>query len=311
MRVLVTGGTGYLGRAVVRALAARGHDVVVFARGATASQLPGQPVDGDVRDFDAVDAAVQGCHAICHMAALVSVWRRRPRDFDETNVNGLRHVLTAARRAGIRKVLYTSSFLALPPTGERHALAVNDYQRTKVAAEQVAIASERAGVPIIRLYPGVLYGPGAFTEANLVGRLLRDHMRGRLPGLIGAERLWSFTYVDDVARAYVETVERGRIGQHYLLCGENAPQMRAFEIVRQLTGRKLPRRIPYAVADVIGAAEEFRARMTGRLPLLTRGTVEIFRHDWAYDSADAVRDLGYEITPLTDGVARTLASLSS
>src|ERR1044072_1505204 len=113
MKVLVTGGTGYLGRAVVRALAAHGHDLVIFSRRATGSGLPGTPVDGDVRDGAALERAAAGCEAISHSAALVSIWRRRRGDFDDVNVGGLRHVLNAARTLRIRRIVYTSSFLAL------------------------------------------------------------------------------------------------------------------------------------------------------------------------------------------------------
>jgi NAD+-dependent farnesol dehydrogenase len=309
VQVLVTGGTGYLGRSVVNALSARGHHVVLFARTASASNLPGQPVDGDIRDGNAVHAAAAGCHAIVHLAALVSIWRKRARDFDDINVNGLRTVLAAAKTAGVRKVLYTSSFLALPPAGSREPLQANDYQRTKVIAEQIAIRAEEAGTPIIRLYPGVIYGPGEFTEGNLVGRMVRDHLHRKLPGVIGPRRKWSYAYVEDVARGYVEALERGRIGSHYQLGGENVPQIRIFEIVRELTGRSLPWTIPYVAAELIGAFEEGRARLTGSTPLLTRRTVDIFRQDWTLDSSDAVRDLDYRITPLAEGIARTVHSL--
>jgi farnesol dehydrogenase len=309
MNVLVTGGTGYLGRAVVTALSARGHHVVLFARTASATSLPGRPIDGDIRDGDAVHAAAQGCHAIVHMAALVSTWRRRARDFDEINVNGLRNVLAAAKTAGVRKVLYTSSFLALPPAGRREPLQANDYQRTKVVAEQIAVRAEDAGTPLIRLYPGVMYGPGELTEGNLIGRMVRDHLRRKLPGLIGPKRIWSYSFVDDVAHGYVEALERGRVGSHYQLGGENVPQVRVFEIVRELTRRSLPWTIPYVAAEAIGQVEEMRARLTGSTPLLTRRTVDIFRHDWPLDSTDAIRDLDYRITPLADGIARTIAAL--
>jgi farnesol dehydrogenase len=309
MNVLVTGGTGYLGRAVVNALNARGHHVVLYARTATASGLPGRPIDGDIRDANAVHAAAAGCHAIVHMAALVSVWRRRPRDFDEVNVNGLRNVLAAAKTAGVRKVLYTSSFLALPPAGRREPLQANDYQRTKVIAEQIAIRAEDAGMPLIRLYPGVLYGPGDLTEGNLVGRMVRDHLRRRLPGLVGASRVWSYAFVEDIAGGYVEALERGRVGSQYQLGGENVPQIRVFEIVRELTGRSLPWTIPYVIAEAIGAIEELRAGLTGATPLLTRRTVDIFREQWPLDSTAAIGDLDYRITPLSEGMARTIASL--
>jgi NAD+-dependent farnesol dehydrogenase len=309
MRVLVTGGTGYLGRAVVRALAQRGHTVVVFARTARQSGLPATLVDGDVRDRAALERAAAGCDALCHMAALVSLWRRRREDFDEVNVGGLQHAMDAAGAAGIRRMIYTSSFLALPPHDASAPLEANDYQRTKVAAERLADAAVRAGNPLIRLYPGVIYGPGSLTEGNLIGRLVADHLRGRLPGLIGPERPWSYAFVDDVAGAHCAALERGVDAGQYVLGGENAPQERVFYLVKLMTGRTPPRRIPFGIASAIGAVEEWRARFLGGMPRLTRGAVEIFRHDWSLDSSVAVRDLGYRMTPLVNGMHQTVESL--
>jgi farnesol dehydrogenase len=309
MRVLVTGGTGYLGRAVVHALAQRGHAVLVFARTARQSGLPGTLIDGDVRDRAALAQAATGCDAICHMAALVSLWRRRPEDFDEINVGGLQNAIDAASAAGVGRLVYTSSFLALPPHDEAAPIAANDYQRTKVAADRLADAAVRAGNPLIRVYPGVIYGPGRLTEGNLVGRLVADHLRGRLPGLIGPERPWSYSFVDDVAAGHCAAMERGADAGRYVLGGENAPQERVFYLVKQMTGRKPPRRIPFDAAAALGAAEEVRVRLFGGTPRLTRGAVEIFRHDWSLDSSAAVRDLGYTITPLVNGMHRTVESL--
>jgi len=310
MRALVTGGTGYLGRAIVRAMHARGHDVVVFARHASASGLPGALVDGDVRDKAALERAAAGCDALCHTAALVSIWRRRRADFDEVNVGGLQNALDVALARGMSRMLYTSSFVALPPRDRTEPIAANDYQRTKLAADRVADVAVAAGAPLVRVYPGVVYGPGSFTEGNLVGRLVADHLRRKLPGLIGPENRWSFAYVDDVAAGHVAALERGRPAARYALGGENAPQRRVFEIVETLTGRRPPPRIPFPVAVLLGAAEEARVSLVGGTPLVTRGAVEIFRHDWSLDSSDAVRDLGYTMTPLADGVAKTLASLA-
>ena len=306
MRVLVTGGTGYLGSAIVRALAARGHEPVVFARRASESRLPGRAIDGDVRDRAAVLAAARDCDAICHSAALVSVWRRDAREFDAINVGGLEHVLAAARTLGTSRVVYTSSFLARPPAGHATPIRANDYQRTKVIADEVAARARDAGAPIVRLYPGVIFGPGVSSEGNLLGRLLEDHLAGRLPGLIGPERVWSYAWIDDVAAAHATAIERGSPGSDYELGGENVPQIRPFEVARDAYGHRLPRRIPYAAAACVGALAELRARLTGHPPLITRGGVEIFRHDWPVASSPADRELNYRVTPLVEGIRRML-----
>lgn len=307
MRVLVTGGTGYLGAAVVRALHARGHHPVVFARRASAAGLPGVPHDGDIRDRDAVRRAADRVDAVIHLAALVSVWRPRPQDFDDVNVGGLHTVLDVARGLGLSRIVYTSSFLALPPSRGTCRPAANDYQRTKTQALRIARAAAVEGLPAVIIFPGVVYGPGALTDGNLVGRLIHDHLHGRLPGLIGAENIWSYTYVDDVAAAHVEAVERPHLRGEFMAGGENAPQMRVFEIVRDITGRPLPRRIPVAAAAALGAVQEAGARLFKRPPLITRGIVNIFQCDWSMDSRRSVRELNYRITPLEKGLRNTLA----
>jgi farnesol dehydrogenase len=309
MRILVTGGTGYLGSAIVRALGRRGHAPVVFARRANAAGLPGETIDGDIRDRRVVLRAATGVDAVCHTAALVSVWRPRRAEFDEVNVGGLETVLDVCGSLGVPRLVYTSSFLALPPPGAARALEANDYQRTKVRAREVARAAAARGAPIVSLFPGVIYGPGPATEGNLVGRLVRDYLAGRLPGLIGADRVWSYAFVDDVAAAHVSALERGRLGVEYVLGGENATQTRLFEIVSTLAGARPPRRIPNAVARAAAMGEELRARVTGRPPLLTRGTVDIFRHDWALDSTRTMNELSYRITPLAEGIRAVVQSI--
>jgi NAD+-dependent farnesol dehydrogenase len=309
VKVLVTGATGFLGRAIVRALAGRGHSLVLFARTASTSGLPGTLVDGDIRDGAALERAAAGCHAISHSAALVSIWRRRSADFDDVNVGGLKNVMAAAERARIDRVLYTSSFLALPPSDGTAPLEANDYQRTKVAADRLADRYVEEGRPLVRVYPGVIYGPGALTEGNLLGRLIGDHLSRKLPGLIGRTQRWSYAFVDDVAEGHASALERGAAGARYILGGENASQQRVFELVQEITGRTPPRSIPFAAAALLGAVEELRVRAFGGMPLVTRGTVDIFRHDWTLDSSAAKHELGYSITPLADGVRRTIDSL--
>lgn len=311
MRVLVTGATGYLGRAIVAALGERGHTPIAFARRASASGIGAERIDGDVCDAGAVDRAVAGCDVVCHAAALVSVWTRDRSVFDRVNVEGTRHVLEAVQRHGARRCVYTSSFLALPPAGRTTPIAANDYQRTKALALRVADDVAARGVPIVTLFPGVIYGPGARTEGNLVARLLRDRIEGRLPGIVGPDRTWSFAFIDDVARAHAAAVDAPAPAGRYGIGGENLPQRAIFDWLREAHAISVPWTVPPALARMAGWCEEQRARLTGAMPLLTRDAVEVFEHDWPVDSTPAIRDLGYRITPLADGLAATWPTLGT
>jgi farnesol dehydrogenase len=306
MRVLVTGGTGYLGASIVRALHARGHHPVVFARRATAAALPGVPYDGDIRDRDALRRAADQADAVIHAAALVSTWRPRPQEFDEVNVGGLQNLLDVARGLGLARIVYLSSFLALPPSRGTCRPDAHDYQRTKLRALRVARTAAAEGLPLVTMFPGVVYGPGAETEGNLVGRLIRDHLHGRLPGLIGAENIWSYAYIEDVAAAHVAAIEREHLHGEFVLGGENVTQMRLFEILRDITGRPVPRRIPMPAAGALAAIHDARARWFSRPPLLTRGIVNIFQCDWSLDSRRSIRELNYRVTPLVRGLRLTV-----
>jgi len=310
VKVLVTGGTGYLGSAIVHALERRGHHPVVFARQASGSGLPGTLVDGDVRDTRGVTEAAARVDAVCHTAALVSIWQADRSAFDAVNVGGLQSALAAVRAHHTPRLVYTSSFLALPPSDSPRPLTANDYQRTKVIARDIARRAAAEGAPIVTLYPGVVYGPGRETEGNLVRRLMADRLKSRLPGLIGGARTWSFSFVEDVADAHVAAIEAVAPRAEYAVGGVNAPQRAIFEFLKAARGLSIPRDLPYALASAAGALEELRAAVTRRPPLVTRGVVEIFRHDWALDSTDAVRDLGLSTTPLTAGLQRTLLSLT-
>ncbi|NQW04626.1 MAG: NAD-dependent epimerase/dehydratase family protein [Acidobacteria bacterium] len=309
MRVLITGGTGFLGRAIVGALVARGHTPVVFGRRAATlvadghAGVLGEAIVGDVRDRDALAAAAHGCDAMIHTAALVSVWRPRARDFDDTNVGGLRHALEAVHTHGLQRLVYTSSFLALPPAGRTAPLVANDYQRTKADAAVIAADARDHGVPIVSMYPGVIYGPGLLSEGNLVGRLIADHLAGRLPGLLGAQRLWSFAWVHEVAQAHVAALDHPNPEPGYQLGGPNLPQISPFEVLHALKGTRLPRQLPLWTGTPVAWIEEARARLTGRPPQLTRLTLEIFRHDWPMDSTAAERDLAFRQKKLEEGVA--------
>jgi farnesol dehydrogenase len=245
-----------------------------------------------------------------HPAALVAVWRPRAADFDDVNVGGLRHALEAVRTHGLQRLIYTSSFLARPPAGRAAALDGNDYQRTKAVAERVAAEAHASGAPIVRMYPGVIYGPGVLSEGNLVGRQIADHLAGRLPGLLGADRIWSFAWVESVAAAHVVALEHPAPAPTYAVGGPNEPQQRPFEILRDLRGTALPQRLPWWAGHAAALVDPARTALLGAQRQITHRTVAIFRHDWPLDSSAAERDLGYSYPPLAEGVAALLPASS-
>lgn len=318
MKVLLTGGTGFLGKNVARRLAVAGHSLRLLAR--AGSRLQGLPTDaeivrGDVVDLESLRRAASGCDAIVHMAAMVKMWTTDRSVFDRVNVGGLRNVLEVAAGAGVR-VVYTSSFMALGPAGPmpgdeslvHSGGARNDYERTKAAADQVAREAAASGRDIVILYPGVVYGPGDLTDGNIVVKMVSDHLAGRFPGIIGpGDRLWSYSYVEDVADGHLAALERGRAGERYILAGENVPMDGLFETLHAVSGVRPPRfHIPYPVATTLGYACVAWAELTGHPPLLTHEVVGVFREHWAYTSAKAERELCYRPRSLRDGLARTV-----
>ena len=331
MKILVTGGTGFLGRRTVAELIARGHAVRLLVRaGSSRAWFPAgvEFATGDVTDRGSLVAAASGsggCDAILHAAALVKILAPAE-EFDRINVGGLNNVLAAARATGVERITYVSSFIALGPTenGPGGVLDesanteapdgartwINDYERTKTLADRRARAAIAEGVPLSVVYPGVIYGPGELTEGNIVVRHVLDLIGKKLPALLGKpERRWSYVLVDDVARGTADVVER-EPGARYVLGGDNVTLAEFYALVEELTGVPVPkRRFPDRVAIAAGAMAKLWARATGTVPALTPDLVEIYRHDWAYSSAAATRDFGYRPTPLREGLSATLAWL--
>jgi farnesol dehydrogenase len=318
--ILVTGGSGYLGQTVVRRLAAQGHRLRLLVRRDlhVGEAPPGVDVcQAPLGDSAALERALEGCRQVVHLAALVRRWSPDPAEFKRVNVVGLANLLDAARRRGVEKILYTSSFLALGPTDgavhdedtpRRDPPAGNLYAASKRDAEEVARRAVEAGAPLITLYPGVLYGPGPRTEGNLLGQAVIRHLRGELPGLVGGgERRWCFAYLDDVVGGHLAALERARPGSRYILGGENLSLREAFGRVAAAAGVEPPRRaIPYWAAEWAGRWQVLRARCGGPPPEITPDEVEVYRHDWAYSSARSQADLAYAITPFSAGVEATL-----
>ncbi len=340
--ILLTGATGYLGSQIAREIAARGLPLRVLVRdpaglGAQASlrdaqgrlclpvagtaELPDarargrEIVVGDVTDPAALRGALRGADAVIHTAALVKMWVRHRHDFWRINVEGFQNLVRLAAEAGVRRIVYTSSFLALGPSADpsagenlvHHGPYANEYEETKAQA-LAWLRPEGREFPVVTLFPGVIYGPGPKTQGNLVGGMIDQYLAGKFPGLLGSgNQRWSFAYIADVVGAHLAALEKGTPGEEYMLAGDNRSLNDFFRVLASVSGVNHPvRHMPFWAGKIAGAIEVARARLFGHTPQLTPGVVEIFKHEWVYSSAKAERDLGYHVTPLEEGLRRTL-----
>ena len=322
MRIFLTGGTGFLGGEILRELLRRGHEVTALARSPQrAAGLPAgaRAAQGSIESPESYRAALRGHDVLVHAAALVKMWARDRSVFDRINVEGTENAIRAAADAGVRKTVYVSSFMALGPSDgaplkeddpRRTPECHNDYERTKHLADRLARRFIEQGQPLTIVYPGVIYGPGGLTDGNLVARNIIPFLNGRMP--FGMDiQAWSYAFVGDVVRGLATIVETDPPSRRYILGGDNRPGDEFYRALEGASGRKPPRfNIPSGVAALAGYAEYLLAEISGREPrMLTHEVARVYGRSWTYDSGRAMRELGYTITPLEEGLRRLVAWL--
>lgn len=322
--ILLTGASGYLGSEIARQLIARGEPFRVLVRDPSRLRFDPaaarcQVVIGDLGDPVALREALRGARSVIHTAALVRMWVRDRREFRRVNVEGLQNLLQTASNSGVERIVYTSSFLALGPSNDvnggeglvHRGPYSNEYEESKACALEWLRQEGFGKFPVVALMPGVIYGPGPATEGNLVGGMIAQYRAGNFPGLLGSgEQRWSFAYNEDVAAAHLGALEWGRLGEEYVLGGDNRSLNDFFHLLASHTGvQRKVRHLPFWAGKLAGALWVARAELFGYPPQLTPGVVEIFKHDWVYSSAKAARELGYRVTPLEEGLKKTIGSL--
>ena len=311
----VTGGTGFVGGAVIRRLLAQGRDVVALARtGAAADELAragARPVRGDVLDPASFERTLRGCEVVFHVGGLNGSCLRDPSPLFRTNVEGTRNVLEAAARAGIRRFVHTSSAATI---GERagsigredtshRGWFLTDYERSKFDAERLVLERGPAvGLEVVCVNPASVQGPGR-SEGS--ARLLRAAARGRLP--VAVDVWTSLVDVDDCARGHALAAERGAPGQRYLLSGGSFRTRDLLRLLERVTARHT--RTVFAPGWVLLAAAggvEAAARALGRPPVVCREVARAGLHGHRYDGSRATRELGLAYAPVRETLRRTL-----
>jgi dihydroflavonol-4-reductase len=316
-RIAVTGASGFIGSAVTRALLDRRVTVCALVEpGADTANLDGLDVERrevDVRDRDRVADAVRGCRALLHVAALYRFWAPDPRLFYDINVDGTRNVIEGARRAGVERVVYTSTVGTLGLDAARAGGTADEthypdvrhlfghYKRSKYVAEHEVLRAAAQGLAVTIVMPTFPVGPRDRAPTP-TGRLVLDYLNGRVPGFV--DTTLNVVHVDDVALGHVLALERGEVGRSYILGGENYALQRLLDELAEATG--LPRarlRVPRAVSLGVAHVSEFvEGRLLRRHPSVPVEAARMSTTQMAFDDSRARTELGYTPRPADEAL---------
>jgi dihydroflavonol-4-reductase len=309
MKALVTGATGFVGAAVVRALIKTGVDVRVLARrDSDFTNLQPFKVDGvygDLRDKASLLKALAGCQQLYHVAAHYALWARDPSVFYDVNVAGTTNLLEAAREVGTERIVYCSTIgaIGLPPDGgpgtEETPVSLSQmaghYKRSKYLAEQEVLRLAKQGLPVVIVNPSAPVGEGD-VKPTPTGRMIVEFMKRRMPAYI--ETGMNIVDVDDVAAGHLLAMQKGRIGERYILGCKNLMLREVFDILSKLTGIKAPTlKLPRFAVLPLAYLNHWLAILTGQPPRIPLEGVKMAKHKMHYDCSKAIRELGIPQTP--------------
>ncbi len=317
MNVFVTGGNGFIGSRVVPRLLARGYHVTCLVRDpARAETLRGPDVTlavGDITERESMRAPMQGADAVIHLAGWYRIGIRDKERMWRTNLSGTENTLGLAAELGVKRIVHVSTLAVLgdtcgqvvDETFQRQAEPLSEYERSKLAAHQVAGHLARAGAPVIIVMPAAVYGVG---DHSLFGVMSRLYLRRLLPVFFGPDAGYTHTHVDDTAEAIILAMERGRVGESYILAGEPLRNRELFTLWERLTGIPAPRvYLPLGLVRLAVPPAEGLFALLGRDPLLSREAVASATATMWGTSAKAQRELGASFRPAEEGWRQVLA----
>jgi dihydroflavonol-4-reductase len=336
LKVFVTGATGFLGSHVARALAAQGADLRLLVRPSSdlrnIADLNAERATGDLRDPASIEKAVARCEVVFHVAADYRLWVRDPAEMYRSNVEGTRAVLEAARKQGVRRVIYTSSVATMGfgsnghPVGkadevsaananaerftdEESPVALGDmigpYKRSKFMAERVAFDAARSGVDVVIVNPTTPVGERD-VKPTPTGRIVLDFLKKKFPAYV--ETGLNLVDATECARGHIQALEKGKTGERYILGGENLTLKQILDRLASITGLKSPTvKLPYVFAFATGVVDEMvTGRLLRREPRATVDAVRMGRKMMFVSSAKAERDLGWRMVSVDGALRRSV-----
>ena len=317
MSTLVTGAAGFLGSHVTRQLVARGDDVRVLLRASSTNRaiadLPLEYVTGDLRDPAALERAMKGVKRVFHVAADYRLWAKRKQDIYDSNVGGTKNLLDAAKRAGVEQLIYTSTVATIAVDRPQHPNEFTDakleemvghYKRSKWMAEKEALGAVKSGLPVIVAMPTTPVGPWDWKPTP-TGKIILDFLNGKMPGYVKTGL--NFVGVEECAAGHLLIAERGKVGERYLLGGENLTLKQMLDTLAKITGLRAPiLKIPHGLALGVAYANTALSRLVGREPGIPVEGVKIARHMMFVDCARAKGELGFQAGPVAAALERAV-----
>lgn len=309
--VFLTGGTGFVGASLERLLLSKGLKVKALARkGSDRRNLDGLPVEiveGGLLDQGAIDEGVKGCRYVFHVAADYRIWVPNPADMYRANVDGTELVIRAAAKAGVERIVHCSSVAAVKVPDDHSAVdetseyasldqVVGDYKKSKYLADVLARKlAKNEGLPVVVVNPAAPIGPRDIKPTP-TGKIVVDFINGRMPSYIDTGM--NIVHVDDVALGHWLAATKGRVGERYILGGENITLKQVLDLLAAATGLPAPRfKTPYAVAYAFGAVDTAIARWRGVEPMAPLDAIKMAKHYMWFSSEKAKRELGYSSRP--------------
>jgi dihydroflavonol-4-reductase len=312
---LVTGASGFVGWHVARLLIERGHQVRALVRASSAiPDLDVERITGDLRDPESLSRAVSGCGLVFHVAADYRLWSKNPQELYQSNVEGTRNMLSAARAAGVERLVYTSTVgcIGVPSNGTQGGIGdenqpvslhdmAGDYKRSKFLAEQVALEFARDGFPVVIVNPTAPMGDHDFKPTP-TGQIVLDFLTGAMPAYIDTGL--NVVNVRDVALGHLLACEKGKAGERYILGSENLTLSQILQELARITGRKAPTvKLPYSVAWMAGIVTTAWAHLTGIPPRVPLEAVRMAKKKMWVSHEKAARELGYSPCPAASALA--------
>ena len=316
MKAFVTGATGFLGSHVARVLSDEGANLRLLVRPTSNLRnlqgLNAETVTGDLRDPSSLERSMSGCDTVFHVAADYRLWVRDPNEMYKSNVEGTRALLEAARKNGVRRIVYTSSVATMGFTSDGHpadedspvslADMIGHYKRSKFMAEQVALEAGRSGMDVVTVNPTTPIGEQD-VKPTPTGRIVVDFLKRKFPAYV--ETGLNLVDATECARGHAAAFEKGKSGERYILGGENLTLKQILDKLSEITGLPSPSiKLPYFFAFATGVVDEvITGRLLGGDPRATIDTVRMGKKMMFASSAKAERELGWKIVPL-DGALR-------